>query len=1029
MKKQLLTFLLAGLFVIESAFAQTSTVTGKVIGADDQLPLPGVSVRIKGTKAGTQTDTNGKYTINIPPDATTLIFTYIGYVTQEIPIGTRTSIDVQLVTDATLVIPEVVITGYTVTTREKFSGAASTISAKNIEQIPNPSFDQILQGRAPGLAVQAGSGQPGANNKTNVLIRGEGSINGETTPLYIMDGIPIESTVFSTVNSNDFETVTILKDASSTALYGSRGANGVIVISTKKGKAGPTNITYRTQFGFSNRTRPKFDMMTTAQRLQYELELGQRGVNTGFPGWALSKLNPSYANQAPEVQARRDFQLDSISKINTDWPELFFRTSKTQQHEIDISGGNEKTTFYTSLAYLNQEGIALKSKLERYNFRANIEHTTGRFTLGIQSAAGFSKSKSIQSEGGVYLTNPFMAVYLARPYENPFIYNGKIGTRSPKTNPLNLTDVGMLGNPLFDSRIGSEAYERLLNTGNNSNQFKGILGLNGRYKITDYLFAKSTTGFDFRETQNTNSVNPASYAGASESTGNQGSYGERLTRNFKFINTSGLEFTKTFNSKHDVTGQALVEYVRENSKTFSYTAYGIHPKLPLTPAGVSQGTETNNFIPLTSGGLTQRAILSFIALGGYTYDSKYTINASLRRDGSSLVPEQHRFRNFYSVGASWNMEKEGFMSKIEFLNGLKLRASYGVTANAGGFPADFNYLPSYNAITYAGTPAIAPGRPADKNYDWEYTYITNLGLDFTVFNNRARGYIDVYNKKTKNAFIDEGLSYTTGFGSLSRNAGEVQNRGIEGSFEVDLLKSDLMKWSINLNMAYNKNKVTSLGNVNELEAGTSIIRVGLPLGSHYTVKSGGVDPANGDALWVNKDGTITNVYSASQSVAEFGTSSPPFTGGFGTNVSYKGIDLACTFSFASGFKRYNNEVFFLTNSGQSQFNQLSKMLTNSWKKPGDIAEYSRYGVQRQFNSNDIEDSSYLRLRNITLGYTFPKTLIAYTKFLKSVRVYAQAQNLLTFTKWSGFDPEDNNSIAQFEYPAARTFTFGLDVNF
>ena len=1029
MKQKLLSIFLVCVLVASAAFAQDKRITGKVTAREDGLPLPGVSIKVSGTQIGTQTDANGNYSLNVPSTGKNLEFSFIGFLNQSVSIGTKSAINISLDTDEKQ-LSEVIVTGYGTTTREKFTGAASTVLAKNIEQVPIASFDQILQGRAPGVQINAGSGQPGANN-TSVIIRGQGSINGGNGPIYILDGIPIESSVFSTMNPNDFESVTILKDASSTAPYGSRGANGVIVISSKKGKAGRTNITYRTQTGFSNRTQPNFEMMTTAQRLEYELELGRRGVNVGFPGWTLSKENPTYATQTAAVQGRRDFQLDSISNINTDWTDIFFRTGQTQQHELNINGGSEKTKFFTSASYFNQEGIAIRSKLERFNFRANLDHTSGRFSLSVQSAAGFSKSSGVESENAVALANPFAAVYLARPYENPYIYNGRIGTNNPgaTNNPLGLTNIGMFGNPLLDGRVGSNAFDRIFNTKNNFNQFKGTLGITSKFKITDYLTAKSTTGFDLRETNNTGFINPASFAGISVARGNQGQYNENFQRNFKLINTSGLEFNKVFNTKHSVGGQALFEYIYDGFKNFSYTGYGINPKLPNTPAGTSAGTATNNFIPLIGGRIDQRSIFSLIALGNYTYDSKYTLDASIRRDGSSLLPVQNRYRNFYSVGGSWNANKENFLKNLEFLSLLKVRASYGVAANAEGIAADFGYLPAYSAINYAGSPAIAPGRPADPNYDWEFTHTANIGLDVELFKSRVRGYMDIYDRRTKNVFVSEGLSATTGFGSLTKNAGEVQNKGIELSLGGDIISNKNVTWTVDFNFGYNVNEVLNLGGVNEFESGTSIIRVGLPLGSHYTVQNGGVNPTNGDQLWVNRDGTKTTDYSASQSVANFGSFRAPLSGGFSSSLRYKGFDASAFFTFVSDFYRFNNEVFFLTNSGQSQFGQLAEQLTDSWKKPGDLTRYPRFGLQRQFNSDDIEDASFLRLRNVVLGYNIPKSIIGKSKFLQNVRITAQAQNLYTWTKWRGFDPEDNNNIAAFEFPAPRTYTFGLDVTF
>ena len=1014
MKKHLQSLVLL-LFIALSAMAQERVITGTVTSAEDRLPIPGVSVKIKGARIGTQTDAKGKYSLTVSSDADLLEFSYLGYKMESRPVTASGVINVGMVTDENA-LNEVVVTGYTSVSRAKSVSASTTVSGDKIASVPNGSFDQILQGRVPGLTAVAGSGQPGASAR--VIIRGQSSITGNNNPLYIMDGVPIEATVFQSLNPNDFESVNVLKDASATALYGSRGSAGVIVITSRKGVAGKTIITYNGQGGISTRTRAKFDMLTAPQLLGLQ-EAAKLGA-----GWTLSPLNTANvtATNTAAVKARR---LDSLRNSQTDWGDIFFKDGSFQSHQVAASGGNEKTRFYSSLSYYNQEGITERSSLKRYNYRLNLDHKDGRLTLGMQSAVGFSRSNFIESEASVTLANPFAAAYLALPFEKPYDATGKIITTGI-ANQYNF--------PIYDSRIGSNALDRYNSTSNLQNQFKGTLSLNAAYEIAKGLKVKSTLGIDFRENNTERSIYPGTYPGGlSNIPGQQGSYGLGNARNFQLVSTSGFNYFNVFNEKHEVEGSALYERIDNRLNTYSFTGYGINPKLLNTGAGITPGTNTNSLIPVVAGAKTRAAFTSGIFIGRYTYDGKYTVQASYRRDGSSKLPEDTRFHNFYSVGLNWNAKKESFLEDVSFIDALRVRGSYGVAANgngSGNTNSDFAYIPTYSSISYAGVSGVAPTSPGNDILDWEYSKSFNVGFDADILKGIVTIQLDLYNKETEKVLIDQQLSRTSGFNSLTVNAGNVRNRGIETALDFKLIRSRDWDFSLNANFAYNKNEVTDLGQVEKFEQGTSIIRVGLPLGSHYAVKNAGVDPATGTQLYYNTDGTTTSVYNAaSQSVAEFGSFNAPFTGGFGSVLRFKAFDFSTFFSFANNYSRYSNESYFLTNVGNiGAYNQTTALL-NYWQTPGQVTDVPKLGTLRQFNSQDIYDASFIRLRNVIIGYTLPPNLIKSIKYISGVRVYLQGQNLYTWTKWPGFDPEDNNNIAQFEYPATRQFTFGLNVTF
>ncbi|WP_345952525.1 SusC/RagA family TonB-linked outer membrane protein [Mucilaginibacter sp. PAMB04168] len=1024
MKKILLILLVLAVCVVESALAQTRKITGKVTSSDDGLPIIGASIKVSNSTLGTQSDANGNFSIDVPTGASNLIVAYVGYSPQTIAIGNRTSINVVLVGDIRQM-NEVVVNGsYSATSRERSTSATTKVSSDKINDVPIGSFDQILQGRVPGLSVLAGTGQPGA--VANVYIRGQTSISGSITPLYIIDGIPVESSVFSTLNPNDFESVDVLKDAAATSVYGSRGANGVLVITTKRGKAGKTQFTYDVQGGFSQRSSTKFDMLSSQEQLAL-----QRTLKSG-PGYTLSPDNTadvrvSIAGVTSTLTAAQKARfLDSLNNINTKWDDLFFRTGSFQSHQVSANGGNENTRFYTALSYYSQEGVAIRSKLDRYNLRFNLDHTAGKFKLGLQSGIGWSKSNFIESEGSITLANPFAAAYLGLPYENPYGANGNVITSTWTGQPAS-----SLNFPLFDSRLGSNALSRIDNTFLKNNQLKETIGLNLSYEFFKGFSAKTTLGVDFRETVNESGVYPLTLQGSQTTNGGQGSYSTGNSRNLQLIQTSGFQYINTF-GKHEVFGTALFETIRNRLLSFNYTGYGINPSLLNTPAGITAGNNTNNLIPTVGGGKTQNGINSIIGIFKDTYNDKYTLQVSYRRDGSSQVPAINRYHSFYSISGNWNAKKESFLEDVKWIDVLRFRASYGTTATpfgTTGTAGNFGFLALYGTTSYAGTAGIAPSTPGNPAYNWEFTKQTNIGFDFSFLKNRVRTTVDVYNKDTYNLFVQQQLSATSGFGSVSTNAGKMKNKGIEFQVEGDVIKSN--DWTVSLfsNFAYNKNRITDLGQVNQFESGTSIIRVGLPLGSHYIPKSAGVDPQTGNYLYYNRDGSTTTTYNATtQSVAEFGTFYAPYQGGFGLNANYKGLYLTTLFSYAQQFARFNNQSFFLNNPTNIQSYGMTSEVSTVWTAPGQITNIGRPGSQRQFNSSDVQDASFVRFRNLNLSYALPKSIVQKLKYISGIRIFAQAQNLYTWTKWTGFDPEDSNNLASFEYPTPRTYTFGLSVN-
>ncbi|MBO9563168.1 MAG: SusC/RagA family TonB-linked outer membrane protein [Niastella sp.] len=1035
MRKILCTLLCALLMLSQMvAQAQERTISGKVTDAAG-APVLGASVTVKGSSLGTTTGADGSFSFRVPASAKTLTISAVGYAEQDLSIGSKTVIAVSMTVEGKG-LDEVVVTGYGTQKRSTYVGAVSKVEAKAINQVPNASLDQILQGRAPGLYATAGSGQPGA--AANVIIRGVGTINGTSAPLYIMDGIPIQAAAFAAISPSDIASVDVLKDAAATAVYGSRGSNGVIVITTKRGKMN-NKLTFgvKSQYGFSNRTRPKFDMMTSAEHLQFEEEVGlENGANIG-PGWYLSRKNPRNAGVAESRLVRYDQILDSLRNTSSPWEDVFLRRGKTQEFEVNASGGSERTAFYSSLNYFKQEGIAVRSALERFSFRNNLDFKSDRLTIGLNMTLNYATSYFIEGENGTSIVNPFSSIYYALPYELPY-RNGVLlhgnNTSGPRLNPSNPADYDPLlpatagSNLVYDQREGSAALERMLATTNKRNEIKAVLGGNIKYKIFDGLSAVGTFGLDFRELMTERLVDPRTATGR-QSLGGQGSFSEGANRFLQLIGNAGLNYNKTIAEKHQVDASALVENIKWTSRAFSYVGFGINPLLLNTPAAITPGTATGGFIPTTGGGRDHQATQSLIGILRYTFDGKYSFNGSYRLDASSAVPENNRNISYYAVGGSWNVMKENFMSTLDFVSDLQLRASYGTSASP--FLNSFGYLSLYGNSTtpYAGQSGYVVSQLGNQNYDWEYNNTFNVGVDFTLLNARIRGTVEYYNKQTKNLFISQQLSSWSGVGSLNVNAGEMRNRGVEVSLAGDVIVKNDFRLTIGGNAAYNKNEITSLGQVSEFPLGTSIIRVGLPFGTHFIPKWGGVDAATGNPLYYNRDGSLTNSYNQSaQAVAEFGSWLPKVTGGFNGSLNYKGVYVEAFFSFAAGNKRFNNEDFFNENYTFATSNQSTEWFKR-WRKPGDVAKVQRFGSARSFSSKDIQDASYVRFRNLNVGYNIPRKYLQQIGVFSAATIFAQAQNLYTWTNWRGFDPEDNNNISTFEYPNARTYTFGINLTF
>jgi TonB-linked SusC/RagA family outer membrane protein len=987
MKKIVLLVFAIVLCLFEQAMAQGRTISGRVTEQATGDGLPGVSVILKGTTTGSNTDVGGNYSVTLPanisPANATLVFSFIGMTTQEVVVGDRSTINVSLSAD-TRQLSEVVVTGYTTQTQREIAGSISTVKSEEINRVPIGSFDQALQGRAPGILVQANSGQPGA--AANVVIRGRGSILGSNTPLYIMDGIEISAADFATLNPMDFESLSVLKDASATSIYGSRGANGVIVITTKKGRAGATRINYDFQYGSSYAPDNKLELMNTNEKLDYELARGNPY------GWT------------PE-------DLDELRQIETDWEEVFFRTGRTQNHTLSASGGSEKTTYFLSGSIFDQTGTVRNTGLERYTGRANVETTAGGFNFGLNSTFGYSEFTNT-SEANTGIATPLNAIRWTNPYETPYDEEG------------NYTQM-VSGQP--------NALQELLENNTNRNQLKGVgnIFINYSAPFLQGLTLRTNWGGDYTSDETTAFISPDTYTGQF-ATGGSGSLGRGFDRTFRYTGTTSASYATTLGEEHTLTVALYNEIVKGRTRQFGFTGYGLGGAFQ-NEAGITPGSSDNGFIPAVNGSGTENALLSYFTNINYGFRDKYFLTVGARRDGSSRFGADRRWANFGSVGLSWIVTDEPFMEGLSnVFTDMKFKISYGSSGNQVllddlGNELDFASRQLFGRAVYAGVSGLVQQQLPNPELQWERKNIFNTGLEFSTLNGRLRSTIEFYDALTTDLFLNRQLSRTSGYPELISNIGELQNRGVEFSLDGDIIATADFTWSANISLTHNQNEVKQLvGEQDEIIDGIYINRIGEPMNSLYLVRYAGVNPANGNAQYYTLEGEVTEVYDPNDRVI-VGTVEAPFFGGFGSSLNFKGFEVSAFFSFVRDNKIYNNDRQNVENPAYL-WDNLSRELTTEWTTAGQETNIPRPGSPfRSGTTRFVEDGDFVRLRNVNVSYTLPQSW-ANTVKLQTIRLYAQGQNLATWTDFRGFDPEvSTGSLIGAQYPALRTITFGLNI--
>ena len=1011
-------FVLAFMFRVAG---QDRTVSGKVTSSEDGSGLPGVSVGVKGTTKGAVTGTDGTYKISVT-GTPTLTFSFVGFKKTQIPVGNKTSVDVTLVSDASE-IEEVVVVGYGTQSRRTITGSQASVKGDAIANIPVQTFDRALQGRAAGVQISGANGIPGG--QVQVRVRGVGSIKGGTDPLYVVDGVQVNTTSnsafastnpLSFLNPNDIESIEVLKDAASAAIYGAAAANGVVLVTTKKGKSGKTVISLDVSTGYVEPTK-FLDVLNTQEWLKSRTE-------------AVANANPTLDASAVRANVLGGVRLDAaltddqIAALPTyDWQRESYVKGSAKNYNFSMNGGNEKTTFYLSGAYTLVDANIKNVDFQGGNMSAKLNNkVTSKLSVdvGINLSSFNQRGVFGGPNGGSFLGSPSFASPLMLPLNRIYNDDGSyFGT--PATGGL----AGILNQNVLQVSDLNKINSR-------TNQLVSSLGLT--YKIVDGLSFRPYASIDYRTINGQNFQDPRT----ADVFNVKGRISAQQFERINFLTNATLIYDKTFKKDHKIGVLAGVEYRQDTQENFQTTAEGIP-----TPQFTTQSSAANPITVFSSWtGFKKAGVFGRLS---YDLKNKYFLGLTARYDGSSRFGTDNLYGFFPGVSAGWDISEENFLKNTLAVSQLKLRVSYGTLGNdqignfdsRGLFGGGFNY----NALS-----GIAPENLSNSALRWERNTTSNFGLDYGFFNSRIQGSIEYYVRTSSDLLLDQPVPQTGGFSTISNNLGEMQNKGIEFSIKTVNFDKGGLRWTTDFNISKIENKITGLYDTLTVLPGRLVdeqIRIGYPFNSIYVSQYAGVNPATGRAMWYDNAGNI--IYRIAGNPDSYskiiGQQIPTIYGGFTNDISYKGFDISVLFTYEYGRTAFNNQSSFMSENAGRAFNTLRSVYENRWTTPGQITNVPRpfnnnvetlgTGITSSLGSRMYEDASYIRLKTVSLGYNVPKPFLNKLK-LSSIRLYVQAYNLYTWTKWTGFDAEwvnlgnnGNNGIV----PQPRTVVGGIKLGF
>lgn len=998
------SFLLFFCLLFQVTWAQQAevVVTGTVTDVETGMPIPGANIYQKGTANGVISNFDGEFSIEIPTDAI-LVVSYLGYAQQEIPLNGRTQLDVALEPSANA-LEEVVVVGYGSQKRESLTGALETVDGEDLRSITSPSVENMLSGKAAGVYVAPGSGQPGSRG--GVVIRGQATLSGTTSPLWVIDGVIIGSDP-GELNPNDIESMTILKDAASTAIYGSQGANGVIVVTTKSAKIGETSVAFTSRIGFNKLNNGNLEMMNGAELYDYYASFANAD-QISFPRWNTELRNSNF-----------------------DWWDLATRSGFTQNYNVSLQGGTENLRSFMSVGLYDEQGAVKGYDYTRYNMRFKTQYRPTEWLTIKPALVGSIRDVDNRQ----YSTT---AMYSNLPWDSPYDENGELVPHR-YSGWVNSAST----NYLYDLQWNHSA--------NKNYQFMGNMDFD--IELTDWLTFSSVNSYRYNHYKAKGYTDPRSNGGESVG-GRITEYRSESTRRYT---NQILRFDQNWN-KHDLNG--LLAYEFNDYRGVSLDAYG---------TGFIPGFEVLDVVAIperTKGGISEWAVQSVLFNANYAYDDKYMAQASFRRDGASNFGDNAKYGNFFSISGGWNLHYENWF-QIDWINALKLRAAYGSVGNRPSslYPQYDLYAVSTGA-SYNEEPGALISQIGNEDLTWEKTYTSGIGVDAQAFDNRLRFTLDYYVKNTDNILYRVPITGLTGVTSIWQNIGEMQNRGVELAIGGDIIRNEDLTWSLDLNLGHNTNELTKLYKTKDA-SGNYIVRPiiisdglgiagsaqrmlepGRPIDTYYLKEWAGVNPENGLPMWyvVERDSegneisrTTTSNYSEA-TYEKTGKVSPDVFGGFSTAFQYKQFDLTAMFGYAIGGKIYNySRQEYDSDGTYTDRNQMKLMPGWSrWEEPGDIATHpiARYNNQDKGNSPStryLENGDFLKLRSLTLGYNLD---LAKT-YIDNLRISLTGENLFVITDYSGVDPEIPaggggaimGSTGPGVYPSTRKFMLGLNVTF
>jgi TonB-linked SusC/RagA family outer membrane protein len=997
-------------------------ITGKVTDEDSGAPLGGVSIKLTvGTKVlGAFAAKDGKYEIrNVPAGSYDITANYIGFKTQKkkitVPEGGEAVQDFKMGLDL-LLLEEAVVIGYGTKTRKEVTSSISSIKATEIANTPVASFDAALQGRAAGVQITADNGLAGA--PVTVRVRGTSSLGASSQPLYVVDGVPIISGDFSNnnyadnlnalsmINPGDIESMEILKDAAAAAIYGSRSANGVVLITTKKGRSNQkTTYNFDYQYGLLDVTN-KIKMLDGPTYLR----LGKEAWKND--GKDISNDYQKFYEDIP-LAATSGLTRDIMDRTNTNWIDQVLRTGSFHQAQVSIAGGSDKTRFYAGGAYRKEDGILKGNSFERYSGRLNLEHDASEnltFGFGVNVSSSLNnRVPQAWQPGGL----------------------GDAQSQSLPVYPIYNAD-GTFYIPARDYWGGGQ--RNIVATLANRTDYQQSLSL----LANGFLQWTILPALSFRTDAAINTLNIRDYQYIASALVDRAQAEERKT-NVNNVNLSSvLTYAEKFDDIHDVQIMGGFSYQRQDQGILGLRGNGFgNPAFtnPYTAPVIEKLQWQTNRDQIETG----FAFLSYFARASYSYSNKYLASFSLRSDGSSRFAPAKRFGTFYAGSLGWIVSEESFLKSNDILSFLKLRASYGLTGNAE--IGNFRYFGSYNDASYAGQPGITIGNIGNPNLTWENTGQLSVGFDFSLLNDRISGSIDYYNKQTSGVLIPKSIPYTSGANNVYQNLGKLENTGFEFSLRTFNLVGEF-EWTTDINLSANANKILDLGG-QELsgpdfgtEFGNNVAKEGYPIGTWRLVRYAGVDPQTGVPLYLDKNGTVTKTFDEANAIYT-GQPYPTLFGGVTNTFRYAGFDLSILVTFAVGQNIYSDDGKRRNGSFYQGWNQFAS-IEGRWQKPGDITNIPKLTWKGEDPNTTrwLYDGSFARIKNITLGYTLPKPILE-SLGIASVRLFVTAQNYFLFSKFPEWDPELNRngsgnitqSVTYLSPPQSRFISFGINVGF